>query len=432
MNERIHSNHTKAKFWLDLDNAAKIYPAVRSREHSTVFRLSAILKQTVRISSLLHAVRDMEQRFPYFGVSLRRGFFWYYLEFANQHFMTETDNSAMCRVFDKRDRNKLLFRILVYGNRLSVEFSHILTDGVGAGYFFRLLLISYFREQGVNISHDPHLDVLSTEEEFEDSYNRYFKREIPSTVRLPKAFHLPFALKHKPRFDVLLAVLSLREIKNKAREKAISITEYLVAIYLYVLQEIYHDLPHYSMARNRKRIRIQVPVNLRKIYPSKTLRNFSLFVLPEIDLQLGNYTFDEIIKVVFHKMQLETDKKLINKIISRNVGIERKIYVRGIPLFVKVLILYLKYYSEGVDQYSGVVTNLGKVEVPDQIREHIKYLVFVPPPPNKKLKVNCGVVGFDDKLVLSFGNISHSRELEKKYLRFLAMQGIHIKLLSKI
>lgn len=431
MNKKIHSNPTKEEFWLDLDNAAKIYPAVRSREHSTVFRLSAILKQTVRIRSLLKAVRDLQQRFPYFGVSLRRGFFWYYLEFANQQFTTETDNSSMCRVFDKRDKNKLLFRILVYGNRLSVEFSHILTDGVGAGYFFKLLLISYFKEQGVFISHDPQLDVLSREEEFEDSYNRYFQREIPSNVKFPKAFHLPFALKNKPRFDILLAILSLREIKNKARAKGISITEYLVAIYLYVLQEIYHDLPHYSMARNRKRIRIQVPVNLRKIYPSKTLRNFSLFVLPEIDLRLGYYTFDEIIKVVFHKMQLETDKKLINKIISRNVGVERKLFVRGIPLFIKVLILYLKFYSEGVDQYSGVVTNLGKVVVPDQIRKHIEYLVFVPPPPNKKLKVNCGVIGFDDKLVLSFGNISHSRELEKKYLRFLTTQGIHIKLLSK-
>ena len=59
------------------------------------------------------------------------------------------------------------------------------------------------------------------------------------------------------------------------------------------------------------------------------MRNFSLFVLPEIDLRLGQYTFDEIIKIVHHRMKLETDEKLINKIISRNVGSEKNITGHG-------------------------------------------------------------------------------------------------------
>jgi len=50
------------------------------------------------------------------------------------------------------------------------------------------------------------------------------------------------------------------------------------------------------------------------------MRNFSLFVTPEIDFRLGKYSFEEILKIVYHKMQVETDEKLINKIISRNVG----------------------------------------------------------------------------------------------------------------
>ena len=85
------------------------------------------------------------------------------------------------------------------------------------------------------------------------------------------------------------------------------------------------------------------------------MRNFSLFVMPEIDLRLGHYSFDEIIKSVFHQIQLETEEKLINKNISRNVGSEKKIYVRGIPLLLKSLILRLKFYSLGTSQYSGVI-----------------------------------------------------------------------------
>ncbi|MBN2481925.1 MAG: hypothetical protein JXB19_09305 [Bacteroidales bacterium] len=431
MNKNTHSNPKKEEFWLDLDNAAKIFPAVRSSEHTTVFRISAVLKQTIRISSLLKAVSELEKRFPYFRVSLRRGFFWYYLESAKQHFITEPDHSRLCRAFDKSERNSLLFRVLAHRDHISVEFSHILTDGAGAYYFLKLLLINYFRNLGIKVDNkeDDQADEPFRREESEDAYNRYFQREIPSAIKLTKAFHIPFTLKSKPRFDVLSAILPLHEIRQKAGEKKVSITEYLVAVYLYVLQEIYEDQPQHSFARKRKTLRIQVPVNLRKIYPSGTLRNFSLFILPEMDLQLGHYNFDEVIKLVYHKMQLETDRKLINKIISRNVGIERKIYVRSIPLFLKSMILHMKYYSEGVDQYSGVVTNLGKVELPAEISDYIDYFVFIPPPPNKKLKINCSVIGFNDKLALSFGNISNSRKLEQKFLRFLSGQGIGVKLI---
>ena len=122
-------------------------------------------------------------------------------------------------------------------------------------------------------------------------------------------------------------------------------------------------------------------------------------------------------------------KKLINKIISRNVSPERKIYVRSMPLFMKSIVLRRTYYKSGADQYSGVITNLGLVKLPDEIMKLIDCFVFIPPPPNKKLKVNCGIVGFNDKLMLSFGNISQSKELEKKFFRFFSDLGIKIRLL---
>ena len=181
-----------------------------------------------------------------------------------------------------------------------------------------------------------------------------------------------------------------------------------------------------GFAVRNKIARIQVPVDLRNIYPTKTMRNFSLFVMPEIDFRLGRYSFDEILKIVYHKMQLETDEKLISKIISRNVGSERNIFVRGIPIWLKSLVLYHKYYTEGADQYSGVVTNLGKIDFPESICGKIDYFVMTPPPPNKKLKINCGVIGYGNKLVISFGNITKSKEFERKYLHFLSQQGVKV------
>jgi NRPS condensation-like uncharacterized protein len=146
--------------------------------------------------------------------------------------------------------------------------------------------------------------------------------------------------------------------------------------------------------------------------------------MPEIDLRLGHYTFDEILKTVYHQMHLETDEKLINKNISRNVGSEKKLYVRSIPLFIKSLILKMKFNSLGTSQYSGVVTNLGKVEMPPETGDMIDYFVLTAPPPNRVLKISCAAIGFDDKLTLSFGNITNTWEFEEKFLHFLKEQNI--------
>jgi hypothetical protein len=164
------------------------------------------------------------------------------------------------------------------------------------------------------------------------------------------------------------------------------------------------------------------------MYPSKTMRNFSLFVMPEIDLRLGHYSFDEILKTVHHQIQLETDEKLINKILSRNVGSERKMVIRGIPLFIKSLALRMNYYSLGSNQYSGVLSNLGRPNFPPEIADQIEYLQVIAPPPNKLIKTNCGIIGFKDQLIVTFGNISYSKELEKRFFRFLSQQGINVRL----
>ncbi|MBN1985725.1 MAG: hypothetical protein JW761_05440 [Prolixibacteraceae bacterium] len=415
------------KFWFALDNAAKIFPAITNNEVTSVIRLTAVLKHPVKIKQLQKAILQAEKRFSYFRVQLKEGFFWYYLEHLPQHFPVEADENVCCRKFPN---GGLLIRFLVRNNTINAEFSHVLTDGSGALEFFKAVLVLYSGECSAKISPEVELNLpvdQISEEEYEDAYNRYFKAEIPPMVKRSKAFHLPYSLKSIPRFTVRKAIVSLEHIKEVARRKEVSVTVYLTSVYLYILQEIFEGLNKYSTYKNRKKLRIQVPVNLRNIFPSKTMRNFTLFVMPEIDLRLGHYSFDEIIKSVYHQTKLETDEKLIHKNISRNVGSERKLFVRGIPLFLKSLILRIKYYSLGTNQYSGVLTNLGKIDLPEETGRLIDYFVMTPPPPNKRLKLNCGVAGFGNKLVLSFGSMTQSVEFEEKFLQFLRDQNISVE-----
>ena len=419
--------NTESDFWLRLDNAAKIYPAVRNRELTSVIRISVELNERIKARPFSEAIRAIEERFPYYKVKLKRGFFWYFLEHEEMPIRIVTDKGIPCRAFGK---DELMFRVLVMENKISVEFSHILTDGTGTFEFLKTLLMTYFEKCGKTVAGGVSWirpGETASPEEYEDAFNRFFKKTEVPTLSIPNAFHVPFSLKAKPRFDVLLGIIPIKEIIKQAKEHTVSLTEYLVAVYLYSLQKIHEELSSRSKRRSNKKLRIEVPVNLRNMYPSKTMRNFSLYVMPEIDMRLGWYSFEELLKVVHHQMQLETDKKLISKMMARNVGGEKNPFIRGVPLFLKSLILST-LYAAGTQKYSGVITNLGKVDFSPEINSCIKRVVFIPPPANKILKVNCGVVGFNNKIVLSFGNISKLKKLEKCFFRFLVSQGIPVKI----
>jgi len=416
------------QFWYPLDNAAKIYPAITTDEVTSVFRISANLKNKINIHCLFKAVRTIEPRFPYYKVHLKKGFFWYYFESVDFLTTIEVDTKVPCQRFRKEGH---LFRVLATNNKLSVEFSHMLADGGGAFEYFKTLLVHYLELTGVEMP--ANFDYIKVDEEpqpeeFEDAYNRYFQQDVPALEKRPRAFHLPFTLRLKPRFDVLYAIVSTTELKVKAKEKGVSITEYLTAVYFSVLQDIWESLPSGSRHRRQKKIAIEVPLNLRKLYSTTTMRNFTLFVMPEIDLRLGHYSFDEILKTVYHQMRMETDKKQVNKILSLNVGGERNILVRSIPLFVKSLFMRYLYYAMGSTQYSGTFTNMGSVQFPEQIAAQIDCLLLTPPPPNKLIKMDCGVIALNDKLVICFGGIVKTKEFEKRFVQFLVKEGFHVKL----
>jgi len=107
--------------------------------------------------------------------------------------------------------------------------------------------------------------------------------------------------------------------------------------------------------------------------------------MPGIDLRLGHYSFEEFIKTVHHQMQLETDKKLISKMISRNVNGEKKSFYKSSATFFKSFILS-KLYALATTQYSGVVTNLGNINLTRGINKWIDKFILILSPPNKYLQ----------------------------------------------
>ena len=429
--EGLNTNAVKEIGWLKLDNAAKLFPAIMSAELTSVFRITVFLKKPIKFSAIKEAVEISSRRFPYFSVSLGSGLFWHYLEYNHQNPRILTEEKIPCTAFAAKRKNEPLYRILVKENRISVEFIHILTDGGGAFEYLKSLLYTYFRLNGNNIPSDEEIILPESpisEEEIEDGYKRFFRRKIPPPGKLTKAWHLPFLLDGKPRLKIIRSQIALDKLLEVARSYGVSVTEYMVSVYLFTLQMIYLE----EKVKKQKRgvLRIEVPVNLRKKFPSKTMRNFSLFVLPEIDLRLGVYSFDEILNIVKYQLQTGADVKQITRFLSQNVGHEKSPFVRLLPLFIKSMAISAVYKRLGSNQCSGILTNLGRVKLPEEMENLIDTFEVVPTPPNTHVKISCAMVTFKNQLRLDFGNISRSTSFEMHFLKYLTESGIPVKVLN--
>jgi NRPS condensation-like uncharacterized protein len=420
------------KGWLALDNAAKLFPAIMSDDLTLVFRITASLKEPVKYQVIREAVAITSKRFPYFSVSLGSGLFWHYLEFNNQLPRIQADEEIPCTAFAVKRKNEPLYRVIIKGNRISVEFIHILTDGTGALEYLKSLLYTYLILSGRHISTSEGLilpEMPVSEEESEDGYNRFF-RKLPPPAKLVKAWHLPFRLNDKPRLRILRAEVNVAEMLEVSRSHKVSVTEYFVSVYHLSLQEIYFSGKEKSKRRKRKVLRVEVPVNMRGKFPSRTMRNFSLFVMPEIDLRLGTYTFEEILRSVHHQFQISSDTKQISRFLSSNVSYEKLLIIRILPLFIKKMAISAIYRGLASKRLSGIVTNLGTVTLPGEMRDMIDSLEIIPPPPNPSVKVIAGLISYNDKLRICFSNITKTRELEQRILRHLSDAGIHVKVLN--
>jgi NRPS condensation-like uncharacterized protein len=431
--EGLNTNAVKEIGWLKLDNAAKLFPAIMSAELTSVFRITVFLKKPIKFSAIKEAVEISSRRFPYFSVSLGSGLFWHYLEYNHQIPRILTEEKIPCTAFAAKRKNEPLYRILVKENRISVEFIHILTDGGGAFEYLKSLLYTYFRLNGNNIPSDEEIILPESpisEEEIEDGYKRFFRRKIPPPGKLTKAWHLPFLLDGKPRLKIIRSQIALDKLLEVARSYGVSVTEYMVSVYLFTLQMIYLEEIEKVKKQKRGVLRIEVPVNLRKKFPSKTMRNFSLFVLPEIDLRLGVYSFDEILNIVKYQLQTGADVKQITRFLSQNVGHEKSPFVRLLPLFIKSMAIYAVYKRLGSNQCSGILTNLGRVKLPEEMENLIDAFEVVPTPPNTHVKISCAMVTFKNQLRLDFGNISRSTSFEMHFLKYLTESGIPVKVLN--
>jgi hypothetical protein len=423
--------------WYGLDNAAIIMPAVSNATNTSLFRISVDLVEAVKLPLLDAALARVARRFPYFVVELRRGFFWHYLVPHLAPPRVQPDSASPCQGFSIHNRGTLLFRVRARGRTIAGEFSHILTDGTGGMRFFKNLLVEYCRlldpaDAGLRpgsaaIAGDPDLydlDAPIEAEETEDAYNRYYSGNYPFPEREQPAFHIHSALLPRGIHRVTTGIIPLADFHAKAKEYGASITELLTAIYIDALQGIWREAP--PLRRRSHRLSIEVPVNMRSFLPTRTNRNFSLFVHASLDMRLGPREFSEIVAKVHHQLQHEIDIQGMARHIARNVRGGRALFIRAIPLAFKAPLMKVLYTHFGENLISGVMSNIGCVRLPESVTARVAAFGFVPAPSNYG-KTKAAVLSWNGNLYLGFGSLARSRELERRFFARLQSLGVPVR-----
>ena len=144
-----------------------------------------------------------------------------------------------------------------------------------------------------------------------------------------------------------------------------------------------------------------VPVNLRLLFPSATLRNFAMYCIPELDPRLGDYSLDEICKIIKHKIGLEFTAKHMSSVISTNVNDEKKLLVRLIPLPIKNMVMKAVFDSVGEKKSCLSFSNLGQVKVPEIMEKYIKRFDFILGV-QAAAPYNCGMLSFGETIYVNF------------------------------
>ncbi len=417
------------KKWFKLDTAALIFPATMSRKWSNAFRVSAELKEDIDSSVLQQAVFDLKERFPSFYVKLSSGFFWFRLEESRNIPKVSEDYAFPLVYLSRKELKKNCMRVLFYKKRIAVECFHSITDGNGGILFLKNLIRRYlFLKHGITCDNDEVFKNLSAEpnsEELEDSFFKYAS-EYASRERDPLAFKTKGSLFSSGRKTLITGSMPTEKLVEVAHGFNCSVTCFISAVMLWALIKLQDAT---VSVKKQKSVKITVPVNLRKLYGSKTLRNFALALNIGVDPRLGDYTIDNLCSVIKHQLKTKATTQFMSGMIAENTLPQKNIFLRLVPLFMKNIVMRFVYSYRGEKGGSINVSNLGMETLPESLSCFVDRIDFIIGA-QKSYPNNCSVVSFNGTTRINVIREIKESELERLFFSKLVEFGIPVEIES--
>ncbi len=418
--------------FFEVDNAAQIFVAINSLKETTISRIALNLDSPVNKNRLEQAMRDRLKRFPFFQVYLKKHFFDYYFEHTDDIPVIE-DDSRWTNRYINFEAGNFPFKLKTKGKTIALELSHILSDGYGTLVFLLSIVAKYFELEGVSIEDFPLIkteESPASNEEWECGFRNTFNKKGPpqklqSKAYIPTGEMIPVEKYYSTRF-----LMDLEEVRTLARSMNVTLNVYVAGIYTAALQELYLEDRASNKVSSTLPLRIQIPVNLRKYYPTKTLRNFSYIYSPVFHIKDKALNFSEIVHSIAEQIRHERHSHSVEHQIARNLRAERNPFFRFLPRTLKKLLFKLFYHIFARSLYSGVLSNLGDIKLPPALEKHIESFDIIPcnsPVPGR----NTAIFSYKGKLEMNIGSSVNDLRLENKIEDQLTELGIHYEVVFK-
>ena len=217
----------------------------------------------------------------------------------------------------------------------------------------------------------------------------------------------------KDGYEVSEGVVEAKDVLKRAKEIGVSFTAYVAGVLAYSIEKT---------CANKVPIAVMIPVNLRALYPSRTMRNFVTFV--RIILAPSEFkSIEACAKETQRQLKIQTAKDKLDAFISTTVKAQKNWILKIVPLFLKTAILRLGRVFMRSRQ-TIIFSNLGNVVSPESMGVD-RYVLNMNV--SKNNTQNLGAITTNGKTTLAFTRAIKEKTLPDEFFAELEKEGIAVQ-----
>ena len=296
----------------------------------------------------------------------------------------------------------------------------MLADGMGGVNFLREITYQYLRLKYAKLEHDES-DEFSDETSMntEDSYVKNYKKSHKKGYHTKKAVMVKGEMLLAGEMSVMHGYMPVTELKEACKKYDVSINEYFTAVFLYsIYMEYLHGQP------SKKPVAASIPVNLRPFFDSLTTRNFFVMVSAVFTPDRENIPFEEVVSIVRESLRGQINKEHLEELFSYNVSNQKNIFLRFVPIFIKILAMRFVYRSSAKAN-TTTVTNIGNIKIEEPYQPYICHFhAMISRSTGQNIKG--AICSYQNTMVFTITSVLADVSIQRRFFRMLAEDGITV------
>lgn len=414
--------------WLKNDTASIMFSAIESSKQSRIFRISAVFKnEEIDPIRLKKAVENVMPRYPHIMYRDVKGYYWAYLEKCDRlpTVSVEEYRPAELRRLGRDGAPEIVF--LYYKRRLSVEGNHIYGDGTGFVELLKSVVAEYMILGGADRKAFEGVrfgDEKGSATELENAFRRYATKEKLKKVKREKSHILPKEYV-KDYQNFICGIVPVEQLKPLCKQRNLTITEFIAsAMILAIIKSAKSPI--------NKTIIIDIPANLRQLFPSDTVRNFTS-PMPIHFKPKGreDVTHDEIIEAVRGQLKKYNTKENQQAFINHSFALTQSVPAQLILSIFKQWGMNLIQRISHNSEMTVVLSNMGNVKMPEIMSEALERVELVGGDARVyDMSVFTTAISLNGYMHIGFNYSTKDFSFCREFFRILAGYGLSVRVES--